>query len=258
MWSRDRVLAVSHEWQWVPPGTEELLVEGIVVIDYPEWTSMGFYAMPAQVADPHQSVKAVSREARRRGRLATEWWITPSTRPHELERLLVERGAVRSDVANILALDMSQGAPAIPVPEDVQAVVVTDARRLEDAECVVASVWGGEPSKGDRREAQLQSLGDPLDKQGGFRVVAYSGQTPFAAAGCQIVDEVARLYGGCVLPAMRGRGGYRATLRTRLEVSYENGARLALVHARVDTSKPILMRLGFESYGEGRLYTLPA
>jgi hypothetical protein len=132
-----------------------------------------------------------------------------------------------------------------------------DQRSLEDAEVVAAAVWGGEPSQGDRRVAQVRSLGDPLDEQGGFRVVAYSGQTPFATAGCQIVDEVARLYGGCVLPAMRGRGGYRGTLRKRLDVSYEKGARLALVHARADTSKPILMRLGFETYGDGRLYTLP-
>jgi hypothetical protein len=258
MWSTDRVLAASHAWQWVPPGAEELLIEDIVVIDYPEWASMGFYAVPAQVADPHHSVEEVCGEARRRGRPATEWWITPSTRPDELEELLIGRGAVRSDVAEILALDISQGTPAIPVPEDVHAVVVTDAKCLEDAEYVAASVWGGEPSQGDRREAQLRSLGDPLDEQGGFRVVAYTGQTPFATAGCQVVDEVARLYGGCVLPAMRGRGGYRETLRRRLDVSCANGARLALVHARVETSKPILMRLGFESYGEGRLYTLPA
>ena len=257
MWSTDRVLAASHDWQWVPPDAEELLIEDIVVIDYPEWASMGFYAMPAQAADPQRSVEAVCGEARRRGRPTTQWWITPSTGPAELEELLIERGAVRSDVADILALDMSEDAPVIPVPEDVHAVVVTDRRSLDDAELVAASVWGSEPSQGDRREAQLRSLGDPLDEQGGFRVVAYSEETPFATAGCQIVDEVARLYGGCVLPPMRGRGGYLATLRWRLDVAYENGARLALVHARVDTSKPILTRLGFESYGEGRLYALP-
>jgi hypothetical protein len=88
-----------------------------VVIDYPEWASMGFYAMPSLVADPHHTVKEVCGEARRRGRSATEWWITPSTEPGDLEAMLIERGAVRSDVADILALDMSEGVPAIPVPE---------------------------------------------------------------------------------------------------------------------------------------------
>jgi hypothetical protein len=111
---------------------------------------------------------------------------------------------------------MSRGVPAIPVPDGDHSVVVMDAQALEDAEQVATSVWGGEPSEGDRREAPLRSPGSPVDDQ----------------------------------------GGYRETLRKRLAVSYGSGAELALVHARVDTSKPLLMRPGFESCGEGRLYTL--
>jgi hypothetical protein len=256
MWTRDQVLAASHAWQWVPPGAQELRIEGIVVIDYPEWARMGFYAMPAHVADPARAVVAVCEAARSRGRTTSEWWITPSTWPPTLETLLVERGAVGSDVADILAYDMSGGVPAVPVADDVRSTVVTDATSLDDAEAVASAVWGGEPSSGARREQQLASLGDPLDDQGGFRVVAYAGRTAFATAGCQVVDMVARLYGGCVLPQLRGHGGYRETLRLRLRVAYDNGARLALVHAKVDTSKPILTRLGFTSYGEGRLYSL--
>lgn len=261
MWSRDRVLEASHAWQWVPPGAEVLDVEGVVVIDYPEWARMGFYAMPAEVAEPDRVVRAISEAARARGRAATEWWVTPSTRPAgvraELEATLVERGAVESDVADIVACDLTEGVPTVPVPDDVRAVVVSDARSLDDAESVAAQVWGGDPSSGQRREDQLLSLGDPLDDQGGFRVVAYQEQVAFATGGCQVVDDVGRLYGGCVLAPHRGRGGYRATLRLRLEVAHDHGARLALVHARVNTSKPILTRLGFRSYGEGRLYTLP-
>jgi hypothetical protein len=181
--------------------------------------------------------------------------VTPST-SEALEAALIERGAVASDAADILAYDMSGGIPQVPVPSDLRAVVVTDAQSLDDAETVAAAVWGGDPSSGERREAQLRSLGDPLDDQGAFRVVAYADRRAFATAGCQVVDGVARLYGGCVLREMRGRGGYRQTLLTRLEVAHEHGARLALVHARVNTSKPILTRLGFHSYGNGWLYTL--
>lgn len=257
MWTRDQVLEASHSWQWVPPGAEQLRIEDVVVIDYPEWARMGFYAIPAHVADPARAVGAVCDAARSRGRVSTEWWITPSTWPPTLETTLIERGAVESDVADILAFDMADGVPAVPVPEAIRSVVVTDAAILDDAESVASRVWGGEPSSGDRRQDQLMSLGDPLDEQGGFRVVAYAGQAAFATAGCQVVDTVARLYGGCVLPEMRGHGGYRETLRKRLHVAHDNGARLALVHARVNTSKPILTRLGFTSYGEGRLYSLP-
>jgi hypothetical protein len=180
MWTRDQVLAASHAWQWVPPGAQELRIEGIVVIDYPEWARMGFYAMPAHVADPARAVVAVCEAARSRGRTTSEWWITPSTWPPTLETLLVERGAVGSDVADILAYDMSGGVPAVPVADDVRSTVVTDATSLDDAEAVASAVWGGEPSSGARREQQLASLGDPLDDQGGFRVVAYAGRTAFA------------------------------------------------------------------------------
>lgn len=262
MWSRHRVLEASHAWQWVPPGAEVLEVAGVVVIDYPEWARMGFYAMPAELAEPASVVSAVCEAARARGRAAIEWWVTPSTTPAgikaELEAILTERGAVVSDVADILACDLTAGVPDVPVPEGVRVLVVTDAHTLDDAESVAAQVWGGDPSSGQRRDDQLRSLGDdPLDDEGGFRVVAYRGDVPFATGGCQVVDGVARLYGGCVLAQERGRGGYRATLRLRLEVARDHGARLALVHARVDTSKPVLTRLGFESFGEGRLYTLP-
>lgn len=256
VWTRDQVLAASRAWQWIPPGAEELHVDDVVVIDYPEWAHMDFYAMPAHVRDPALAVSAVCEAARSRGRTDTEWWITPSTSPADLEATLIERGAVESDVADILAYDLSGGVPPVPVPDDVHSVVVTDELSLDDAESVAATVWGGEPSSGERRDVQLRSLGDPLDEQGGFRVVGYLHQAAFATAGCQVVDGVARLYGGCVLPEMRGRGGYRETLRKRLEVAYEHGARLALVHAHVNTSKPILTRLGFLSYGAGRLYSL--
>jgi GNAT superfamily N-acetyltransferase len=257
MWTRERVLGASDAWQWVPPGAEQLHIDDVVVIDYPEWARMGFYAMPTRVAAPQRAVTAVCEAARRRGHLSTEWWVTPSTSP-ALEGALIKRGAVASDAADILAYDMSGGIPPVPVPNDVHAVVVTNAQSLDEAESVAAAVWGGEPSSADRREDQLRSLGDPLDEQGGFRVVAYAGRMAFATAGCQVVDGVARLYGGCVLPEMRGRGGYRQTLLKRLEVAHDHGARLALVHARVNTSKPILTQLGFTSYGEGRLYTLTA
>ncbi|HEY3529084.1 MAG TPA: hypothetical protein VGK78_08025 [Nocardioides sp.] len=256
MWTRDQVLEASHAWQWIPPGAEELRVDGVVVIDYPEWARMGFYVMPAKVADPAGTVSAVCELARSRGRSTTEWWITPSTQPDAMEETLVERGAVVSDVADIVAYDMSDGPPAVPVPHDVRASLVSDAASLDDAEEVAAQVWGGAPSSDDRRAEQLRSLGNPLDEQGGFRVVAYLDDTPFATGGCQVADGVARLYGGCVRAEMRGRGGYRATLRKRLEVAYDHGAGLALVHARVNTSKPILTRLGFESYGQGRHLTL--
>jgi len=40
MWTREQVLGASHAWQWVPPGAEELQIDDVLVIDYPERARM--------------------------------------------------------------------------------------------------------------------------------------------------------------------------------------------------------------------------
>lgn len=155
-----------------------------------------------------------------------------------------------------MAFDMTYGPPQTGETPEVATHLVVDDVTLDEAEVVSTQVCGGEPSSGDRRAVQLSRLDDPWG-EAGFRVVARIAGRPTATGGCQVVGEVARLYGACCLPNARGRGGYRAVLRAPLELARSRGATLALVHARVDTSQPILVRLGFEVYGRGHLYRLP-
>jgi hypothetical protein len=67
---------------------------------------------------------------------------------------------------------------------------------------------------------------------------------------------VARLWGGGVVPEARGRGAYRAVLAERLRYACEQGATLALVKGRVETSGPVLRRAGFAAHGQERSYVL--
>ena len=92
----------------------------------------------------------------------------------------------------------------------------------------------------------------------GGTVVAYAGQTPLGTGGVMVADGAARLWGGAVRPAARGRGVYRATLAARLEYSAAHGAAMALVNARVETSGPILRQVGFASpTGGSSAYRVP-
>ena len=68
---------------------------------------------------------------------------------------------------------------------------------------------------------------------------------------------MARLWGGAVLEAHRGRGVYRALVAARMTYAAEHGATMALTQGRITTSSPILQRLGFISYGQERSYRLP-
>ena len=72
-----------------------------------------------------------------------------------------------------------------------------------------------------------------------------------------MADGVARLWGGSVVPALRGLGVYRAVLDARLAYAVTNGAVMALVKGKVDTSGPILRRVGFAAFGQEPHYTVP-
>ena len=61
------------------------------------------------------------------------------------------------------------------------------------------------------------------------------------------------LAGGVTLPAFRGRGIYRALVRARWDDAVRLGAGALVVNAMVDTSYPILSRLGFRAVGRVRL-----
>ena len=68
---------------------------------------------------------------------------------------------------------------------------------------------------------------------------------------------VARLWGGAVVPAARGRGIYRAVLAERLSYAVTHGASMALVKGKIDTSGPILRRAGFTAFGQEPNYDVP-
>jgi hypothetical protein len=54
------------------------------------------------------------------------------------------------------------------------------------------------------------------------------------------------------VPEFRRGGVYRALVRERMAEATTRGATLALVHAKAQTSSPILQRLGFVTYGQQR------
>jgi hypothetical protein len=250
---REVILRASVDWRWVPDGAERLELGGIEAIDYPSWARMGFQATPHQVDNPDAAVKAIVDAARARGRNEIDWWISPSATP-AVEGILIALGARLDARIDILAADLTKPIATVRNGR-VEALLVDNAERLDDFEHVAAAVWGGAPSSGERREQQLAGL--PIDAEGSFRVVAYSDDEPITSAGCQLAGEVARLYGGATLPEARGLGGYSATVHKRVEIAVENGARTGLVHARVDTSKPILVRMGFSEFGHARVYKMP-
>jgi GNAT superfamily N-acetyltransferase len=121
---------------------------------------------------------------------------------------------------------------------------------LPEALEVSRAAFGDPPVTDEMVTDQLVEVLRTIETSTGGRVLASVHGRPASTGGFTLVGVVARLWGGGTHPDLRGRGAYRATLAARLHLAAELGATLALTHGRVDSSSPILQRLGFTRHGE--------
>lgn len=78
-----------------------------------------------------------------------------------------------------------------------------------------------------------------------------------AAAGLNLSDECAYLWGGETHPDHRHQGFYRQLVMVRLGAATRHGCRFAAVRANREPSAPILLRLGFRALEEQQVYRPP-
>lgn len=174
------------------------------------------------------------------------WWIGPSARPPQLVELLRARGFTEpQDGAHELRALVLTAQPAeIPVGIEV--------RRIETYDDFVAArevQWEGFATPEERRAEQRPHhrsdyeesirLGIPV----GF--LAFLDGTPAATAMAVPSGRGVFLIAGATAPWARGNGLYRALVRARWDYAAERGTPALITQAVVDTSYPILQRLGF-------------
>jgi hypothetical protein len=147
--------------------------------------------------------------------------------------------------------------PDFAVPADVEARRAVDEDTVRDSLTVSDEAFGDAASS-ERVAWSLQEVRRGLVDDTVGRVVSYVDEQPAGTGGWTLAGAVCRLWGGATRSALRGRGAYRAALATRLEIARAAGATLGLTHGVVDTSSPILTRLGFVRYGETRVLILDA
>lgn len=265
--SSDRVHAASAAWVFLPSSAPRVETEEYLLVRYPDW-----FERPVQLVRlaPRRPAEVVLAEAVDRARA----WADPATpatshvacwvrlgAPDVVERVEAAcraGGGVLDETVDVLALDLAgHDAAALAPASDVELRWSEDLTVMIDAAELGAEVFGG--SAGDHEALAAQHPGElaKFRSGGGGAVVAYLEGRPVGSGGVTVVGEDARFWGGAVLPAARGRGVYRALLAARLRYARANGAELALVKGRVQTSGPILRRAGFTGHGQERSYLIP-
>jgi GNAT superfamily N-acetyltransferase len=189
----------------------------------------------ARAAVAHQAA-----EFRARGE-PVEWKVYAHDEPPELPALLAEAGFVPKPRETLMIFDLGGALRGPALPPDVEIRQVRTPAGLEDLEAVeLAAFDRSEPTS---RKLIADRLADP--DLGVF--VAYRSGVPVAGGRVDRVPgrSFAGIWGGGTVPEYRGQGLYRALVAARADFARARGARFLMVEALVDTSRPILERIGF-------------
>jgi hypothetical protein len=178
------------------------------------------------------------------------WWISDAARPTNLVDLLRERGfAETKEGAHELRAVVLTSAPD-PIPDGVEV------RRVETYEDFLAArevQWDGFETPEERRALQRGNLRRDFEESIALEIpvgfLALLDGKPAATGMAVPSPRGVFLIAGTTAPWARGHGLYRALVRARWDYAVERGTPALVVQAVVDTSFPILQRLGFETVG---------
>ncbi|MFI0980689.1 GNAT family N-acetyltransferase [Streptomyces sp. NPDC021093] len=205
-----------------------------------DWNGVLWSGLTAADADA-----AIAEQVRHYGALGLsfEWKHYSHDRPEDLAQRLLAAGFVPEGPEAVMVGETAEFAAEPELPDGVRLVEVTDEAGV-DLMVRAHELAFDEDSKviGQRVLAQLAQAPETLSV-----VVALAGDQPVSAARAEFPPgtRFASLWGGGTAPEWRGRGIYRALIAHRARTAAARGYRYLQTDAVLDTSRPILQRLGF-------------
>jgi hypothetical protein len=179
----------------------------------------------------------------------TDWFLGPSMRPASLVTDLLALGLREpedgSGTLHALLIDREPNG----IPENIETHEVTTMSDFSEAAELRMDVFGlSEEDRELERDFRATYFEDYLQMKdrSTISVVATVDGRIAGAASALLSDRGLFLIGGATAPWARGRGVYRALVGARWRYAVARGTPALTVHARHDTSSPILRRLGFE------------
>lgn len=178
------------------------------------------------------------------------WWISGSARPANIVELLRERGfTYPTDNAHELRA-LALASPPAEIPDGIE---VRRIETYEDFRAAREVQWEGFDTPEERRAQQQPHLRADFEESMEIGIpvgfLALLDGKPAATAMAVPSARGVFLIAGTTAQWARGNGLYRALVRARWEYAVARGTPALVTQAVVDTSFPILQRLGFTELG---------
>lgn len=226
---------------WVP-GLEVIERPGWLQLVAPQFRQGGLNGVALAVLADDEADAVIDATIARYADLGLKfrWTVAPDSRPLDLAARLTTRG-LHGELGAAMARATAGADDLGSTLADDITVERCDHATVATFDRVLGEGWNMDPTP---FAAYHRAVLDAPAGTAALYVARWRGE-PAAAAGCMRVGRALYLMGGVVLPAFRGRGLYRALVIARLRDAAAAGVPLAVTHARVATSAPILARLGF-------------
>ncbi|MET9625474.1 GNAT family N-acetyltransferase [Streptomyces sp. NPDC006464] len=198
------------------------------------WSGLDATNADAAIADQIRHYDALG--------LDFEWKAYGHDGPADLPARLLAAGFTAEDEETLMVAEAATLPRRIDLPAGVQLVPVTDAAGVRLVTEVHERAFGTDSAHiGRQLLDRLASAPDDV-----AAVLAMAGDEPVSAARLELYPgtDFAGLWGGGTVASWRGRGLYRALVAYRAGIAASRGHRYVQVDA-ADTSRPILLRLGF-------------
>ena len=173
------------------------------------------------------------------------WWIGPSARPENIVELLLARGfQLAEDGPELRAMALTS-----PPPAPTEHIEVRRVETFEDFVAAREVQWDAFETPPERREQQRPHMRTEFEEtmEHGTPVnfLALLDGRPGATGMALPSERGVFLIAGSTATWARGHGLYRALVRARWDYAVERGTPALVTEAMLDTSYPILQRLGF-------------
>ncbi|MEU8888443.1 GNAT family N-acetyltransferase [Streptomyces sp. NPDC048442] len=205
-----------------------------------DWNGILWSGLTGQDADA-----AIAEQVRHYGArgLDFEWKHYSHDLPEDLAQRLLAAGFVPEGPEAVMVGETADFAADPQLPDGVRLVEVTDKAGVDLMVRAHEMAFGKDSTRIGRQVlTRLAQAPQTLSV-----VVALAGGEPVSAARAEFPPgtRFASLWGGGTAPEWRGRGIYRALIAHRARTAAARGYRYLQTDAVLDTSRPILQRLGF-------------
>lgn len=189
-----------------------------------------------------------------RGRAASTWEVGPSATPSNLAERLAALGFVPFEEPFATGMLLRR-----PLEATATEVVARRAETVDEyvlAYQILNRVFGERTETADERAARAARDHARHAAGAGSVHLGFLDGAAVAAASSMFVDGAVVLAGGATLTEARGKGAYRALVRSRYEEAVLRGTPTLVIQAG-QMSRPILEKVGFEAVARVDIFVPP-